>query len=421
MLNPLHGTSTNTRDIFEITFGGGRGSSACNCSDTPKPTLRPPPPPQVPQVPQASQSSPLLPLKASPSAQNSLVFADKRLALVYPVIQNFKTTITSDPFGVTKSWVGPDICNYTGFYCDQPPDNNTATALASIDFNGYQLAAPTLDGFLEQLPDIALFHANSNNFSGTISPNIAKLKYLYELDISNNKFSGPFPSAVLGMDTLTFLDIRFNSFSGSVPPQIFTQGLYYLFLNDNDFMAQLPDNLGSTHIILLTLANNKFVGSIPYSIAKAMSGITEVLFLNNMLSGCLPYEIGFLKEARVFDVGNNRLTGPLPFSLGCLVVVEQLNIAGNQFYGMVPEIVCQLGNLVNLSLSDNYFIHVGPVCRRLIWRGVLDIRRNCVPDLPYQRSVAECSAFFSHLPICPYGATYSFIPCTPPHYFGALP
>ncbi|KAK6938659.1 hypothetical protein RJ641_032167 [Dillenia turbinata] len=84
------------------------------------------------------------------------------------------------------------------------------------------------------------------------------------------------------------------------------------------------------------------------------------------------------------------------WSLSCLEKVEQLNFASNQFYGMVPEIVCQLGNLVNLSPSDNYFRHVGPVCRRLIWRAMLDIRRNCIPDLPFQRSVVGCYAFFSH-------------------------
>jgi hypothetical protein len=174
-----------------------------------------------------------------------LVFAEQRLAVVYPVIQKFKSIITSDHLGITKSWVSSDTCKYRGFYCENPPDNLSATALASIDFNGFQLGAPTLDGFLDWLPDIALFHKNSNNFAGTISPNISNLPYPCELDISKNKFSGPFPTAVLFMNTLTFLDIRFNLFAGSVPPQIFTQNLDVLFMNDNNFMQMLLDNLGS--------------------------------------------------------------------------------------------------------------------------------------------------------------------------------
>lgn len=108
----------------------------------------------------------------SPEAPPSLNFLDQRLAVVYPVIQAFKNTITLDPLGITSTWVGSDICSYKGFYCDNPPDNASAIAVASIDFNGFHLGAPTLDGFLDQLPDLALFHANSNNFTGTISPKI---------------------------------------------------------------------------------------------------------------------------------------------------------------------------------------------------------------------------------------------------------
>jgi len=216
---------------------------------------------------------------------NILNFIDQRLAQVFPIIQTFKNTITSDPRGVTSTWVGPNICNYTGFYCDNPPDNLTATTIASIDFNGFQLTAPTLDGFIDQLPDLALFHANSNKFSGIVSPKIAGLKFLYELDLSNNLFSGAFPTSVLNIPTLSFLDIRFNSFSGTLPPQIFMQTLDVLFLNDNNFMLTLPNNLGNAPVVYLTLANNKFTGPIPRSIGKASSTLIEVLLLNNLLTG----------------------------------------------------------------------------------------------------------------------------------------
>ncbi|CAN4122641.1 unnamed protein product [Withania somnifera] len=326
--------------------------------------------------------------------QNQLIFADQRLATVYSIIQKFKNTISSDPLGVRKSWVGPNICSYTGFYCDTPPDNNSAIALASIDFNGFQLTASTLDGFLDQLSDIAIFHANSNNFGGTLSPNIANLPYLYELDISNNQFFGPFPSAILGMNSLNILDIRFNYFTGSVPPQLFTKDqLDALFINNNNFMQRLPDNFITSHYF------------------QIMSSLTEILLLNNLLSGCLPYELGFLNEAVVFDAGNNRLTGPLPFSLGCLENVEILNFARNQLYGIVPDVICALGNSVNLSLSDNYLKGFGPSCLRLLENGVLDLRNNCIPGLPFQKSVTECVSYFAYPRYCPHMATYTYIPC----------
>ncbi|KAH7846366.1 hypothetical protein Vadar_013058 [Vaccinium darrowii] len=365
------------------------------------------PPPAAPKS--------LLPLPPLPPPL-PLIFADHRLAVVYPIIQKFKTIIVSDPLKITQTWVGADICKYRGFYCDHPPDNASALALASVDFNGFQLVAPTLDGFLDSLPDIALFHANSNSFSGSIPAKIANLPYLYELDISNNLFSGSFPDSILGMKSLSFLDIRYNLFSGSVPPQLFTEEtLDALFINNNNFMQRLPDNLGNGRILYLTLANNKFFGPIPRTIAKTLSSLTEVLFLNNMLSGCLPYEIGLLKQAVILDAGNNRLTGPIPFSLACLENVEVLNLAGNLFYGMVPELVCALGKLVNLSLSDNYFTHLGPICQSLIFKGVIDVRNNCIPNAPFQRPVQDCANFFAQPRYCPYIATHSYIPCWLPH------
>ncbi|TKY59052.1 hypothetical protein E2542_SST16128 [Spatholobus suberectus] len=349
---------------------------------------------------------------STPLVPDILNFLDRRLAQVFPIIQTFKNTITSDPFGVTTTWVGPNICNYTGFYCDNPPDNLTAITIASIDFNGFQLFAPTLDGFIDQLPDLALFHANTNKFSGTISPKIAGLKFLYELDLSNNLLSGVFPTSVLNIPSLSFLDIRYNFFTGTVPPQIFVQTLDVLFLNNNNFMLTLPNNLGDTPVVYLTLANNKFTGPIPRSIRKASSTLIEVLLLNNLLTGCLPYEIGFLGNVTLFDAGGNLLTGPIPWSFGCLKKVEQLNLARNFLYGQVPEVVCALGNLANLSLSYNYFTRVGPLCKKLIQRGVLDVRKNCIFGLPDQRSVKECMAFFLIPRSCSLPASsFNIMPC----------
>ncbi|CAL5377407.1 unnamed protein product [Camellia sinensis] len=399
--------------IISVLFFHPTLSTECSCTSPPPP---PPPPPEPEPEP--------------------LIFLDQRLALVYPIIQTFKNIITSDPLGITKTWVGSDICSYRGFYCGTPPDNSSATVLASIDFNGFQLGAPTLDGFIDKLPDLAVFHANTNNFSGTISPNISKLPFIYELDISNNKFHGEFPVSVLGITGLTFLDIRFNFFTGTrklrmklkwlnetvpflgVPPQVFKKTLDVLFINNNNFMQRLPDDLGFTTALYLTLANNKFTGPIPCSIGKASSTLIEVLFLNNQLTGCLPYELGFLRNATVFDAGNNLLTGPLPCSLGCLEKIEQLNFAGNFLYGQVPEAVCALGSLVNLSLSNNYFTKLGPLCRKLIKSGVLNVRKNCINDLLDQRSPSDCASF-NFPKNCPYLASYNIIPCKlPPPYYG---
>ncbi|XP_038894380.1 uncharacterized protein At4g06744-like [Benincasa hispida] len=375
----------------------------------------PPLPPPPPECPPPESPPPLPPPPPPPpktcQCQPTLRFLDQRLAVVYPIIQTFKALITSDPLGITQTWVGSDICKYKGFFCDNPPDNKSAVVVAGIDFNGFQLTASTLDGFIDGLPDLAIFHANSNFFSGTITPKIASLPYLYELDLSNNQLSGPFPVAILSVTDLSFFDIRFNFFTGFVPPQVFVKNFDFLFINNNNFGMKLPINFGSTTTPYITLANNKFTGPIPRSIGKASASLTEILLLNNQLTGCIPYEVGFLKMAIVFDAGDNSLTGPLPCSLGCLEKIEQLNFAGNFLYGQVPEVVCELGNLLNLSLSDNYFTKIGPSCRKLVRNGVLDLRKNCIRGLPDQRLPLDCLFSYLFRYPCPFPATYGFVPC----------
>ncbi|XP_020674375.2 uncharacterized protein At4g06744-like [Dendrobium catenatum] len=291
-------------------------------------------------------------------------FSNEKQFLAYKVIQRFKKTITCDPRNITQTWSGYRPCTYRGFFFETPPGLTNTPTIASIDFNGYRLCSPALTGFVDNLPDLALFHANSNNFSGTV-PNLSNLPFLYELDVSNNHLSGNFPTNVLRLSNLTFLDIRFNRFAGSVPGFIFTLRLDYLCLNNNQFDQPLPADIGNSPVMYLTLANNGFTGPLPPSICNASNTLLEVLFLNNHLSGCLPAEIGSLKKATVFDAGYNQLTGTIPSSFACLLKIEQLNLAVNKLYGEVPDALCRLadvGRLLNLSLSQNYFTKIGPCC-----------------------------------------------------------
>ncbi|CAL9755868.1 unnamed protein product [Musa acuminata subsp. burmannicoides] len=377
--------SSSLGDRKAIEIGGGVGVNlGFGIGPTPSPS----------PLDDSDGSSP--PAQAPSSGPQPSDFPNLKQYYAYLVIQRFKQSITCDPGGVTQTWVGYRPCTYEGFYCAAPPDSPDTPTIASVDFNGFGLCAPTIVGFVDQLPDLALFHANSNYFSGTI-PDLTGLPYLYELDVSSNLHFGAFPTKVLPLSNLIFLDLRFNFFAGAVPASVFAFNLDVLFFNNNNFNEPLPAELGRSPVAYLTLANNGFTGSIPPSIYNASNTLVEVLFLNNRLSGCLPYEIGFLSIATVFDAGFNQMTGPIPWSFGCLLKLEQLNLAGNLLYGEVPDVVCRLakdGNLANLSLSGNYFTWLGHSCWDLVKTKVLDVRQNCIPGLPEQRSPAECSTFW---------------------------
>ncbi|CAN8258785.1 unnamed protein product [Cochlearia groenlandica] len=380
------------RKSLEIIIGGGGGENPSYNSPEPYPAPGseedcPPPPP--------------------------LIFSSPLIEKVYPIIKNFQTLIEDDPKKILKTWVGTDICaddKYIGLECAKYPGTNHL-ALASIQFNEFNLGGKKLQlcNFLDKLEEVTIFHANSNNFIGSV-PKVSNLKYLFELDLSNNKLSGEFPSSVLKATNLTFLDLRFNSFSGSVPPQVFDLDLDILFINNNNLAQRLPENLGSITARYLTFANNRFNGPIPSSIGNIKS-LQEVFFLNNKLTGCLPYQIGKLNQAKFFDVELNQLTGPIPCSFGCLRKMEHLNLARNKFYGTIPEILCDLSSLNNASLSFNYFTRAGPKCRKLIKKKVLDVRMNCIQDLPNQRTPWECEKFFKRKQSCPDYKSLFYVPC----------
>ena len=371
---------------------------------------RPPPPPRLPPRPRfPSLGGPLLPRQP---ANRPGPLSNRNLVLF--ITQELKRNITSDPQNYTGSWVGRNYCLFKGFYCDTVPDKNI-TGLAGIDFNGARFRGNlNFYRFIRFLPDIAIFHANSNNFSGVIRPNINKLRYFYEIDLSNNGFQGGFPVSVIGALQLTFVDVRFNTYNGPVPPRVFSIQTDVLFINNNNFAQRIPSAFGNTTARYITLANNGFIGSIPQSIGRTWQTLTEVLFLKNRLSGCLPYEIGFLQMATVFDAGFNTLTGPIPQSFACLKKLQLLSLAHNQFYGRIPDSLCRLPNAYNFTLSYNYFNSIGPYCKRLVNIGRLDVRRNCITGLPNQRSAAECTAFYSVSRTCPRPGSFNVITCSNP-------
>ncbi|KAE8731325.1 Leucine-rich repeat family protein [Hibiscus syriacus] len=207
---------------------------AQNCPRPPPcPTISPPPRPTQ-TVSYVRPRPPLynLQLRLLPRQPNNNPGPLANQARILAITQELKRNITFDPQ------------KYTGI------DFNGATFGGNLNF--YR--------FVTNLPDIAIFHANSNNFSGVI-------------------VHRRFPSNVLNARNLTFVDLRFNNYIGTVPRTVFKFDTDVLFINNNVFSQSVPTNLGNTPALYLTLANNNFTGTIPRSIGAAWETMTEVLFL----------------------------------------------------------------------------------------------------------------------------------------------
>lgn len=376
----------------------------------------------------ATVALPVRPELSHTTTQNSVshnaeagFFPNERLYRAYLVIQRFKGTITSDPKNVTGTWTGYDICgehSYVGFYCGTPFGQDNKLTVTAIILNGFGLKAPKLQGFIDQLPDLAFFHAASNDFGSDI-PLLTGLEYSYDLNVDNDPQFHPLdgPDQLTGRITGKWgclnANINFNFRIGLDPKASkghcgksgCTTDSKALLLNHNNMSGSLPANIGFSKLSYLGIANNKLTGPIPPSIGHLQDTLQEVLLLNNQLSGCLPHELGMLTNAAVIDVGKNQLTGPIPSSFSCLTSIEQLNLARNRLYGAIPDALCKLaggpaGRLANLTLSSNYFTSVGPACLSLIKDGVLDVKNNCIPGFANQRRPVDCASFLSQPKTC---------------------
>ncbi|KAF8401737.1 hypothetical protein HHK36_012683 [Tetracentron sinense] len=327
-----------------------------------------------------------------PSHQTSPPLPNPRLLNAYIALQAWKHEIQSDPKNFTSNWCGPNVCDFTGVYCAPAPDDPHIATVAGIDLNHADIAG-SLPEELGLLTDLALFHINSNSFTGTIPGSFQNLHLLYELDVSNNRFTGQFPCVILCLPSLRYLDIRYNDFEGSVPDRLFDMKLDAIFLNNNRFRFTIPRNIDNSPVSVLVLANNDINCCLPSSLAKMGGTLNEIILMNTGLTGCLPPEIGLLKNLTVFDVSFNKLVGPLPETMGKMKSLEQLNVAHNKLSGYIPASICSLPNLDNFTYSYNYLCGEPPSCLELLGK---DDRKNCIPGRPLQRSAEECASFLAH-------------------------
>ncbi|KAF7143602.1 hypothetical protein RHSIM_Rhsim05G0028400 [Rhododendron simsii] len=297
---------------------------------------------------------------------------DLKLSRVYTALQAWKSAITDDPNKVFDTWVGSDVCGYTGVFCVDPQDGLG-------DPTG-----PTIAGRSKPCKSPGRFGQRTVSHHRHV-PSSPKQQ-------QQQPVFGPFPYPSLLIPNLEFLDLRFNNFSGPIPEAIFDTRLDAIFLNNNQFEGQIPSNLGNSPASVINLANNRFSGNIPFSLVNVGPRLKEILFINNQLTGCIPEGTGFWQDLRVLDVSRHSLSGHLPVSISCLNDIEVLNLAHNRFSGELSDSVCSQESLVELTVASNFFSDLGHECGKLSNRNVhFDFSANCFPWQQRQRLEPECS------------------------------
>ncbi|XP_037443586.1 probable LRR receptor-like serine/threonine-protein kinase At2g16250 [Triticum dicoccoides] len=157
------------------------------------------------------------------------------------------------------------------------------------------------------------------------------------------------------------------------------------------FGRGLPPSLA-----VLDLRSAGVDGELPLHLG--MSGnLTTLVLAGNSLSGRIPASVFSSKALRILDLSNNNLTGELPSvpaSAGD-IAGALFNASGNSLYGAIGDGLVSLKKRFQVvDVSSNYFGQAATAGFQNGSEGTVNIKMNCLPGVPGQRSPGDCEDFF---------------------------
>ncbi|XXG90303.1 hypothetical protein AAC387_Pa12g2107 [Persea americana] len=218
------------------------------------------------------------------------------------------------------------------------------------------------------------------NLQGKLPPELTKLPYLKEIDLTRNylsgtipaewgsmqlgtisllanRITGPIPKELWNISNLTDLNLEANMFFGE-SVDLF-QGIEKLFnikrilISSNAFSGQLPMSLANlTSLEEFRINDNNFTGRIPDFI-KNWTELEILAIQGSGLQGPIPSEISSLEELedlRISDI--NGTTSPFP-NLVKMTDIETLILRNCNLNGSIPDYIWTMKNLKTLDLSFN--------------------------------------------------------------------
>ncbi|KAL4555330.1 hypothetical protein LXL04_037947 [Taraxacum kok-saghyz] len=225
-----------------------------------------------------------------------------------------------------------DCCSWFGVECSN--DGHVISLDLSERFLGGHINSTNT---LFSLVHLQSLNLAMNYFNESQIPSeIARLKQLRRLNLSDSGFSGQIPSEISQLTQLSSLDLSRNP----------------LKLQNPSGLKNLVQNL--TGLEELHLSGVDISSSVPHLLAN-LSSLKSLMLQNCMLQNEFPSAILELPNLKVLNVYSNaNLTGFFP-KFHNKSLLEHLDLGSTGFFGIVPQSISNLKHLIFLDLSDCSF------------------------------------------------------------------
>ncbi|KAL1299703.1 probable leucine-rich repeat receptor-like serine/threonine-protein kinase At3g14840 isoform X3 [Arachis ipaensis] len=151
---------------------------------------------------------------------------------------------------------------------------------------------------------------------------------------------------------VTNLCMKRQNLAGTLPPELVRLPyLQEIDLTFNYLNGTIPTEWGSMNLLNISLGGNRLTGPIPKEIAN-ISTLQNLVVESNQMYGDLPLELGNLTQIQRLLLSSNNFTGELPATLAKLTNLQDMNIIGSGLSGPIPSGISKLRNLTDLRISD---------------------------------------------------------------------
>ncbi|CAN4090327.1 unnamed protein product [Withania somnifera] len=283
----------------------------------------------------------LIPLSISAASSNE---TDRDALLA------FQNLITSPNHFLANNWTkNTSFCSWFGVACSSRRQRVVALSLPSLQLQG------TISPSLANLSFLRELNLENNNFHGGIPYGLGHLPRLRVIDIQSNQLQGSIPTSLFQHQKVQKISLAYNELSGEMwKGPLYVPELRVLNLRNNSLTGIIPPSVGNaTKLMNFSLYGNRVSGNIP----KEIGNLSQLAFLSladNLLIGSIPATLFNILSLLSVSLGTNSLSGPLFLDEGSVLSnLNLLSISDNQISGGIPSNICQLKELNILAISHN--------------------------------------------------------------------